>query len=204
MPILMMKKLQQMVDEHLKATGIHNLLQEPISIIDKDKFREEILNASPATKELKMRNNLKHIIKVGLDRNPDFYKPLAQRLEELIKAREEDRITQLKLLEAFAEIQDTIINENKEGKEKGFETEDQIVVFNTMKTIFEDQADESTRNIYKAIDGEMSIVGWQEKGTVRKDMENKIIKVLQTKMERADARQKAKELVELIAKNRHA
>lgn len=198
------QKLQQMVDEHLKATGVHNLLAEPISIIDKDKFREEILNASPSTKELKMRNNLKHIIKVGLDRNPDFYKPLAQRLEELIKAREEDRITQLKLLEAFAEIQDTIINENKEGKEKGFETDDQIVVFNTMKTIFENQADEATRNIYKAIEGEMSIVGWEDKGAVRKEMENKIMKVLHKNMERAEARQKAKELVELIAKNKHA
>ena len=151
-----------------------------------------------------MRNNLKHIIKVGIDRNPDFFKPLAQRLEELIKAREEDRITQLSLLEAFAEIQDIIINENKEGKEKGFESEDQIVVFTTMKSIFADMADDATRNIYKAIEGEMSIVGWEDKGAVRKEMENKIIKVLQPKMERTDARQKAKELVELIAKNKHA
>lgn len=197
-------KLQQMVDQHLKASGVDNLLQEPISIIDKDKFREDILHASPATRELKMRNNLKHIIKVGLDRNPDFFKPLAQRLEELIKEREEDRITQLKLLEAFAEIQDSIINENKEGKEKGFETEDQIVVYNTMKTIFADQADDATRGIYQVIEGEMSIVGWEDKGMVRKEMENKIIKVLLQKMERADARQKAKELVELIAKNRYA
>jgi type I restriction enzyme R subunit len=198
------QKLQQMVDAHLKATGVDNLLQEPISIIDKDKFREEILNASPATRELKMRNNLKHIIKVGVDRNPDFFKPLAQRLEELIKAREEDRITQMKLLEAFAEIQDTIINENKEGKEKGFATEDQIVVFNTMKTIFDVEAEAATRNIYAAIDGEMSIVGWEDKGMVRKEMENKILKVLQVKMPRSDARIKAKELVELIAKNYHA
>jgi type I restriction enzyme R subunit len=45
-------------------------LAEPISIIDKDKFKEEY--ASPATKELKMRNNLKHVIKVGLDKIPIF------------------------------------------------------------------------------------------------------------------------------------
>ena len=197
-------KLQQLVDQHLKASGVDNLLQEPISIIDKDKFREDILNASPATKELKMRNNLKHVIKVGLDRNPDFFKPLAQRLEELIKAREEDRITQLRLLEMFAEIQDTIINENKEGKEKGFDTDDQIVVFNTMKTIFDGNAADATRRIYIAIEGEMNIVGWEDKGMVRKEMENKIIRVLQEKMERATARQKAKELVELIAKNKNA
>ena len=58
--------------------------------------------------------------------------------------------------------------------------------------------------IYEAIEGEMSIVGWEDKGMVRKEMENKIIKVLQPKMERSDARIKAKELVELIARNKHA
>ncbi len=81
---------------------------------------------------------------------------------------------------------------------------DRIVVFNTMKTIFDTMADDATRNIYKAIEGEMNIVGWEDKGMVRKEMENKIIKVLQPKMERSNARQKAKELVELIAKNKHA
>jgi len=197
-------KLQQIVDEHLRAEGVDNLLEEPISIIDKEKFKEDILNASPATKELKMRNNLKHIIKVGLDRNPDFYKPLAQRLEELIKANEEERITQLMLLEAYTEIQDTIINENKEGKEKGFKTERQIVVYNTMKTIFEEKADESTRTLFKAIEGELNIVGWEEKGRVKKDMENKIMRILKAKMERADARPKAKEIIELIRKNKDA
>ena len=110
----------------------------------------------------------------------------------------------MKLLEAFAEIQDAIINENKEGKEKGFATEDQIVVFNTMKTIFDGEAEADTRNIYSAIEGEMSIVGWEDKGMVRKEMENKILKVLQVKMPRSDARIKAKELVELIAKNYNA
>jgi type I restriction enzyme R subunit len=75
--------LQGMIDAHLYTQGVINMLAEPISIIDQDKFKEEILNASSATKELKIRNNLKHTIKVGLDKNPDFYKPLAQRLEEL-------------------------------------------------------------------------------------------------------------------------
>lgn len=197
-------KLQNMVDQHLKSSGVDNLLQEPISIVDKDKFREDILNASPSTKELKMRNNLRHVIKVGMDRNPDFFKPLAQRLEELIRAKEEDRITQLTLLEAFTEIQDTIINENKEGKEKGFLSEDQIVVFNTMKTIFGERAEDATRKVYNLIEGEMNIIDWEEKSMVRKEMENKIIKVLKEMMDRPEARQKAKELVDLIAKNQNA
>ena len=73
-----------------------------------------------------------------------------------------------------------------------------------MKTIFDGNAADATRRIYIAIEGEMNIVGWEDKGMVRKEMENKIIRVLQEKMERATARQKAKELVELIAKNKNA
>lgn len=84
--------LQSMIDEHLKSNGIHSLLAEPISIIDKDKIKEEIMNASPATKKLNIRNNLKHVMKVGLDKNPDFYKPLAERVDELLKQKGAQRI----------------------------------------------------------------------------------------------------------------
>lgn len=76
--------LQVLINKHLIAEGVENLLAEPVSIIDRDKFRADILNASPATKELKMRNQLKYTIKVGMDRNPDFFKPLAQRLDNLL------------------------------------------------------------------------------------------------------------------------
>ena len=66
------------------------------------------MNASPATKELKMRNNLKHTIKVGIDKNPDFYKPLAQRLDELLKQKESQELL-LKDLDDQTEIFDEIL-----------------------------------------------------------------------------------------------
>jgi type I restriction enzyme R subunit len=198
------KMLQAMIDEHLKAQGVENLLAEPISIIDKDKFKEEILNASPATKELKMRNNLKHTIKVGLDKNPDFYKPLAQRLDELLKQKKEERITQTQLLLAYAEIQDEIIEEQKEGADKGFVTDRQRAVYNSMKTVFGEDAEDATKTLFDLITAEMGIVGWQSKGRVKKDIENKIMRFLKTKMGRADAKAKAKEMLDTLIKNKDA
>ncbi|OMP29693.1 type I restriction endonuclease subunit R [Mangrovimonas sp. DI 80] len=199
------KMLQGMIDEHLKAEGVENLLEEPISIIDKEKFKEEILNASPATKELKMRNNLKHTIKVGLDKNPDFYKPLAQRLDELIKQKNEDRITQLELLKAYADIQDEIISQQKEGEEKGFKTERERAVYDSMKVLFNGDAEDATKTIFALIEGELNIVGWQAKGRVQKDIENKIRRYLTSaKIERSEAKEKAKDLVEVIKKNKDA
>jgi type I restriction enzyme, R subunit len=196
--------LQGMIDEHLKAEGVQNLLAEPISIIDKDKFKEEILNASPATKELKMRNNLKHVIKVGLDRNPDFYKPLAQRLDELLKLRKDERITQLELLKMFTEIQDEIIAEQTEGEQKGFNTEQERAVYYSMKTIFDADAEDAAKTLFDLIKGELNIVGWQEKGQVKKDIENKLFRFLKTKMGRVEARAKAKEMVDVLIINKDA
>lgn len=198
------KMLQQLIDEHLTSEGVENLLNEPISIIDREQFKADILNASPATKELKMRNNLKYVIKVGLDKNPAFYKPLAERLEELLKQRKEERITQTDFLKALAGLQDEIINEDKEGQEKGFNTPHEIAVFNSMKTVFNGEAEEMTQKLFTSIQGELNIIGWQEKGMVKQDMANKIANILKLKLERKEAKNMAKELVEVIRKNKNA
>jgi len=199
------KMLQSLIDEHLKSEGVQNLLLEPISIIDKEKFKEEIMNASPATKELKMRNNLKHTIKVGIDKNPDFYKPLAQRLDELLKLKKDERITQLELLKAYADIQDEIIVQQKEGEEKGFKTERERAVYDSMKVLFNEDAQDATKTIFDLIRGELDIVGWQAKGQVKKDIENKIRRYLTTaKIERSDAKAKAKEMVDVLINNKDA
>lgn len=196
--------LQTMIDEHLQSNGIQNLLQEPVSIIDKEKFRQEILNASPATKELKMRNNLKHVIKVGIDKNPDFYRPLAQQLQDLLKQHEENRITQSALLQAYADIQDEMVYHQKEGDEKGFTTERQRAIYDSMKIIFADDAEDATRTLFDLLSGELSIVGWQDKSMVQKDMENKLIRFLTTKMGRTLAKNKAVELIDVLKRNKDA
>lgn len=198
------KMLQAMIDEHLKSEGVDNLLSEPISIIDKDKFKEEIMNASPATIELKMRNNLKHTIKVGLEKNPDFYKPLAQRLDELLKLKKEERISQLELLKLYADIQDEIVSKNKDSEDKGFVTEREQAIYASMKTLFKDDADDATNTLFDLIKGELEIVNWETKGRVRKDIEIKIMRFFSTKLNRNDAKAKAKVMLEILVNNEDA
>jgi type I restriction enzyme R subunit len=198
------KMLQAMIDEHLTSEGVKNILNEPISIIDKDKFKEEIMNASPATKELKMRNNLKHTIKVGIDKNPDFYKPLAQRLDELLKQKEAQRIDEAQLLLAYSSIQDEIIEEQKEGEAKGFKSDRERAVYNSMKLIFGNDAEDATKTLFDLLKGELNIIDWQGKGQVQKEIENKIMRFLKTKLEREEAKTKAKEMVDVLIKNKDA
>lgn len=196
--------LQAMIDEHLHSEGVKNLLNEPVSIMDKEKFMEEIMHASPASQELKMRNNLKHTIKVGLDRNPDFYKPLAQRLDELLKLKEAKRIDEAQLLIGYGTFQDEIIAEQREGEAKGFTTERQRAVYNSMKSVFNETAEDATKTLFDLINKELNLIGWESKGQVRNDIENKIMRFLKTKMDRTEAKEKAKEMLNVLMKNSDA
>lgn len=198
------KMLQEMIDEHLQSQGVENLLEKPVSIMDRKKFQETIQDASPATKELKIRNNLKHSVKVGLDKNPDFFKPLAQRLEELLKLKKEERITQTELLKAYSDIQNTIIDENKEGEEKGFTTPRQIAVYNTMKTIYGDDAEDATHTIFDLINSELNMVDWENRSQVQFTIEKQIRRFLKPKLGSSEARAKAKEMLDTLKKNKGA
>ena len=130
---------------------------------------------------------------------------MAQRLEELLKLKAEERITQLELLKAYTEIQDIIIEQQKEGESKGFKTERERAVYDAMKVLFAENAEDAAKTIFDLINGELNIVGWQGKGQVKKDIENKIRRYLTTaKIDREVAKQKAKELVDVLIKNKDA
>lgn len=199
------RMLQQLINDHLTGQGVTNLLAEPVSILDRDKFKADILNASPATKELKMRNQLKYTIRVGMDRSPDFFKPLAQRLDALLKEYEAGRIDQVQLLIGYTELQDDLINEQRAGQAQGFTTPQQIDLFNALTVLFADEAANLTKQIFADIAGELGVVGWEGKREVRYSMEQKISRLLKDKIPLFDARKKkATELVDLLRKDKHA
>ena len=172
------KKLQSLIDEHLRAKGITSLLDEPVSIIDVEKFQEDIDNTkSGKSKELKRANRLKHTIKTEIDDNPDFYGPLADKLEELIEQRKKNQITHVELFKEFDKIQEKIVNKSKEAKSMGFKSDWEFAVFKTLEYAF-DNAKEITGQIFTNIEEELSITGWQAKEEVKKSMRKGIKDVL--------------------------
>jgi len=197
-------KIQQLINDHLTSQGVKTLLDNPISIYDRDNFRKELEKASLNTKELKLRNHLKYTIRVGIDKDPDFFKPLADRLEELLNSVKENRISQLKLLEEFHLIQDEIINRTKAAEKLGLVTEREIALNNTLKTICDSKSVRVTKQIFTELEGELGIIGWKDKSTVKKDMENKVVKILAETIVRSEARKRAKEIIDLIVKNTNA
>ncbi|MBT3804996.1 MAG: type I restriction endonuclease subunit R [Desulfobacula sp.] len=195
------KKLQSLIDEHLRAKGIISLLDEPVSIIDVKKFEKEINKTkSGKSKELKISNRLRHKIKVEIDNNPDFYGPLSDKLEELIKMRRKNQITQVKLFKEFDKIQEKIVNKSKEAESMGFSSDREFAVYKTLEYTLDD-AKGITGQIFQGIEEELSITDWQVKGEVKKSMRKNIKDVLRGKVESNDIQSITVSLVDLIKRN---
>ncbi|TYB30733.1 MAG: type I restriction endonuclease subunit R [Candidatus Mcinerneyibacterium aminivorans] len=85
------KKVRKLIDEHVRATDIE-LLNDPVPIIDKDfdkriqKIDDEEVKAS------EMEQAIKKEISVRIDENPVYFESLKEKLERLIKEKEEERL----------------------------------------------------------------------------------------------------------------
>ncbi len=171
------KKIQMIIDEHLRATGVHYLLHDAIDITDPEAFRRELENKSGKTKELTIANRIKHTIAANKKENPDFYKDIAKRLEELIKAKEEDRITQAQLLIEFDKLQEEIRNSKEEWKRLGLTSKEQFPIFKTLEKVVSDPK-EFTIAVFEKINIYLQKSDWKDHDDIKKEIRKNIKSLL--------------------------
>jgi len=197
------RKIQQLVDDHLTASGIRYLLEKPVSIIDREKFDEEIGKSfGPDSQRLKRLNRIKHTIKINLHKDPEFYKPLSERLEKLIAAHKEGRITQLELFNGSGDIEGAIIDKDSEGSRLGFDSEGEFAVYNTLKKYFAEDAKAITRAILHTLAPELGLDDWADKEQVKKTMRGKIKSALAGKLPSDRKGALARAIVDVLKHNR--
>ena len=171
------KKIQMIIDEHLRATGVHYLLHEAIDITDPEAFRRELENKSAKTKELTIANRIKHTIQANKKENPDFYKDIAKRLEELIKAKEEDRITQAQLLMEFDKLQEEIRNSKEEWKRLGLASKEQFPIFKTLEKVVPNPK-EFTIGVFDKVGMYLQKSDWKDHDDIKKEIRKNIKSLL--------------------------
>ncbi|WP_323592119.1 type I restriction endonuclease subunit R [Aliarcobacter butzleri] len=171
------KKIQMIIDEHLRATGVNYLLHEAIDITDPEAFRRELENKSGKTKELTIANRIKHTIQANKKENPDFYKDIAKRLEELIKAKEEDRITQAQLLIEFDKLQEEIRNSKEEWKRLGLTSKEQFPIFKTLEKVVPNPK-EFTIAVFEKIGMYLQKSDWKDHDDIKKEIRKNIKSLL--------------------------
>lgn len=91
--------LQQLLDEYIAANPAKSLLGHEVSILDASDMARLKKLASPGSQALVMKNQLKHTIATGRDKDPAFFDKLAEELEKLLAEEKAGRITQAQFLE---------------------------------------------------------------------------------------------------------
>jgi len=92
------EKVRALIEEHVYSTGVDPKIP-PLDLLDPD-YKEKLgQNKSPRSKASEIENAIKHHIRINIDSDPEYYKKLSERLEDIIRKYEEkwDELVQLLL-----------------------------------------------------------------------------------------------------------
>lgn len=90
------EKVRQLIEEHIYSTGVDPKIP-PVDLLAPD-FKERLNDhKSSKAKASEIEHAIKHHIKVKIDDDPEYYKSLSQRLEDIIRKNEDkwDDLVQL-------------------------------------------------------------------------------------------------------------
>ena len=78
------KKVRELIEEHVYSTGIDPKIP-PVDLLAGD-YKEQLnQHKSPRARVLEIKNAIKHHIKINMDEDPEYYKQLSERLEDIIR-----------------------------------------------------------------------------------------------------------------------
>lgn len=177
------EKVRQLIEEHIRATGVDPKIP-PLDLLAKDYKQKLNEHKSSRAKASEVQNAIKQHIKIRLEEDPEYYKTLSQRLDDIIKKYGEkwDELLQLLL-----DFRDHIETDRESGAKSVGLTDTEFAFFNILmsgieKVISKDggvidedtnkQAIELVKNLVALVEEATSIVGffdkWDEKQRVEK------------------------------------
>jgi len=161
------KKLQMILDEHLKANGIEYLLEEAIDITDYKKFQEEIFKEG----QHNPLDKAKAIIKANEEKNPALALELSELLErKLLDAKLEHKQA---IFELFSDIENIINSYKNRYSSLGLSDEKQLVVYDTIKE-YTTQPVSLTLEIFDTLDEWLKKKAILAQSDAQKEMRNSI------------------------------
>lgn len=178
------EKVRQLIDEHIRAIGV-NLKIPPTELFDtgfKDKVNE---HKSDKTKASDIEHAIKHHITVNLDKDPEYYKSLAEKLNTIIEKHNEHWEELVQLLLDFRDEIDRgqELPEGVKDEEAPFYN---ILVAEVTRSTGNESLDESThdeiikvtQDLVDMLDKATRIIGFFDKHDEIKSAKKEIKRVL--------------------------
>ncbi|KKI25675.1 Type I site-specific deoxyribonuclease [Pseudomonas syringae pv. maculicola] len=194
--------LQQLLDEYVAASPAKSLLGHEVSILDASDMARLKQLASPGSRALVMKNQLKHTIVTGKDKDPAFFDKLAEELQKLLEEEKAGRITQAKFLEQLELFGQRIQDKDNTGFIKPAHS----AVYHYLTALLaEDTARVATTKLFE--DGELSRTvatdNWKKMPDLHPDIRDHLRGLLMplAGWERSVAREHAKRILDILLKN---
>ena len=194
--------LQQLLDEYIDASPAKSLLGREVSILDAADMARLKKTASPGSRALVMKNQLKHTIATGKDKDPAFFDKLAQELEKLLEEEKAGRITQAKFLEQLELFSQRIQDKDNTG----FGSAAHSAVYRYLVSVLaEDTARVATLTLFEDDELSHTLAGenWKKMPDIHPDMRDHLRDLLMplAGWERSTARDHAKRVLDILLKN---
>ena len=194
--------LQQLLDEHIAASPARSLLGREVSILDAGDMARLKKLASGSSQALVMKNQLKHTIATGRDKDPAFFDKLAVELEKLLAEEKAGRISQAQFLEQLELFGQKIRDKDKTG----FAHPAHSAVYHYLAALLaEDTARVATTKLFEddALSKTMAADNWKRMLDLHPDLKDLLRKLLMplAGWERSVARDHATRILDILLKN---
>jgi type I restriction enzyme, R subunit len=173
------KKVQQLIDDHVRALDIAELMDQREVTYKKfldyaAKFKTE------RARTALVKNKARQIIKELAPTNPAYYEKLRERLEKIIEEEEQRRKDDASYFNKIAKLYNEALNAEKERQKLGFSTQFEFATYGLLQSLMDDEktSKEITNAIYTKVKEEAEIVGWKNKRSSEKKMSIVIYDIL--------------------------
>ena len=178
------EKVRQIIHDHITASDIEPLNEEPVSIMDEEEFAAKLTDFdTEKAKASEMENALKHEIRVRFDEDPVFYESLHERVEELIEKYRENRLEERERIEEYRNLITEIRTRGEQAREKGLNDTTELSFYHALEDVLsngdsqetadielsDDELVELTGDIVNLLE-ERRVVDWKRKPNVQKEM----------------------------------
>jgi type I restriction enzyme R subunit len=194
--------LQQLLDDYIAASPARSLLGKEVSILDAGDMARLRKLASPGSQALVMKNQLKHTIVTGRDKDPAFFDKLAEELEKLLAEEAAGRISQAQFLEQL----DLFGQRIKDKDNTGFAHPAHSATYHYLAALLaEETARVATTTLFDDVSLSSAIVAanWKQMHDLHPEIRDLLRKLLMplAGWERSVARDHASRILDILLKN---
>lgn len=194
--------LQQMLDTHIEASPAKSLLGHEVSILDASDMErlKKLTNAS--SQALVMKNQLRHTIRTGKDKDPAFFGKLEEALDKLLEEEKAGRISLSQFLEQLELFSQLIHDKGNTG----FSDPAHSAVFHYLEShLGEDSARPMTIQLFADEDLAKTLgnAQWKRMHDLHPEVRDHLRKLLVplAGWERSTAREHAGKILDILLKN---